>query len=172
MPNPHPAPALYVAFGLPGAGKTFAAYVFERFGFTVHDGDDDLPQVMRVAIESAQPVTDAMRDAFFARIIDHTQELWPLHPRLVVAQTFIKEKYRLRFLDAFPAARFVLVRATDDLRERRLSARPIMRLDPGYARRMVTLFEPPGIPHEVIDNNADGDAHLERQVEDLIADSG
>jgi len=47
MPKSHQSPALYVAFGLPGAGKTFAAYVFERFGFTVHDGDDDLPADMR-----------------------------------------------------------------------------------------------------------------------------
>lgn len=171
MPKSHQSPALYVAFGLPGAGKTFAAYVFERFGFTVHDGDDDLPADMRAAIEAAQPVTDTMRDTFFDRIIAHTAELWPRHPRLVVAQTFIKEKYRLRFLEAFPAARFVLVRATDDLRERRLAERPIMRLDPGYARRMVTLFEPPGIPYQIIDNNADGDAHLERQIEELIADS-
>jgi gluconate kinase len=168
MPTAHSAPALYVAFGLPGAGKTYAAYVFERFGFTVHDGDDDLPPDMRAAIEAAQAVTDAMRDAFFDRIIAHTAELWPRHPRLVVAQTFIKEQYRLRFLEAFPAARFVLVRATDDLRERRLSARPIMRLDPTYARRMVTLFEPPRIPHHLIDNNADGDAHLERQIAELL----
>jgi gluconate kinase len=171
MPISHPQPALYVAFGLPGAGKTFAAYVFERFGFFVHDGDDDLPPLMRATIEAAQPVTDSMRDEFFDRIIAHTAELWPRHPRLVVAQTFIKEKYRLRFLQSFPAAHFVLVQAAEDIRERRLSSRAIMRLDPSYARRMVTLFEPPAIPHQVIDNNADGDSHLERQIAALLVDS-
>jgi len=95
---------LFVPFGLPAAGKTYAARLFEQFGFTMHDGDDDLPDVMRQAISTQQPVNDDMRDEFFKRIIAHVEQLLPKHPKLVVAQTFIKEKYRRRFLEHFPYA--------------------------------------------------------------------
>ncbi len=162
-------PALFVPFGLPGAGKTYVAHVFESFGFFVHDGDDDLPEDMRTAIDASAKVTDEMRDAFFARIIEQTNELIPNHARLVVAQTFIKEKYRLLFLEHFPAARFLLVVADDDVRERRLHERTHQALDPDYARRMTTFFDPPHIPHLTIHNNVDGDSHIKRQISDILS---
>src|SRR3954469_3212155 len=86
---PQKTPTLYVTFGLPGAGKTYAARLFEQFGFMIHDGDDDLPDAMRDAISTQQPVNDDMRDEFFSRIIAHVHQLLPEHPKLVVAQTFI-----------------------------------------------------------------------------------
>jgi gluconate kinase len=157
-------PALFVAFGLPGAGKTYAARVFENFGFTMHDGDDDLPNDMRAAIAASQPISDAMRDVFFGQIIASAERLWLAHPQAVIAQTFIKEKYRQRFLDTFPVARFVLVEADIAVRERRLAHRTHQALDPDYVRKMDRIFEPPRIPHQVITNNEDGDVHLKRQI--------
>jgi gluconate kinase len=165
----HDHPALFVAFGLPGAGKTYAARVFEEFGFTMHDGDDDLPDDMRAAIAASQPISDSMRDVFFGQIIASAARLWPAHPRVVIAQTFIKEKYRQRFIDTFPAARFVLVEADLGVRERRLAHRTHQALDPEYVRRMDRIFEPPLIPHGVISNNEDGSAHLKRQIASILA---
>jgi gluconate kinase len=166
MPQAHHS--LYVAFGLPGAGKTYVARVFGQYGFFVHDGDDDLPDDMRAVIHASQPVTDDMRDEFFARIIAHVDQLLLEHPRLVVAQTFIKERYRRLFLEHFPSAQFVLVEAQDDVRERRLIERTHQALDPGYARRMTALFDPPTIPHQLIVNNQDGDAHIRAQIAPLV----
>jgi gluconokinase len=165
-------PALFVAFGLPGAGKTYAARVFEHFGFRMHDGDDDLPDKMRAAIAASQPISDAMRDVFFGQITASAGRLWSEYPQLVIAQTFIKEKYRQRFLDTFPAARFVLVEADVGVRERRLAHRTHQALDPEYVRRMDRIFEPPQIPHQVISNNEDGDAHLRRQIAAILGETG
>ena len=165
----HDHPALFVAFGLPGAGKTYAARVFEDFGFRMHDGDDDLSDDMRAAIAASQPIQDSMRDVFFGQIIASAERLWPAHPQIVIAQTFIKEKYRQRFLDHFPAARFVLVEADLGVRERRLAHRTHQALDPDYVRKMDRIFEPPLIPHDVISNNEDGSAHLKRQIASILA---
>src|SRR5882757_6105280 len=74
---PKKTSTLFVTFGLPGAGKTYAARLFEQFGFTMHDADDDLPDVMRQAISTQQPVNDDMRDEFFKRIIAHVEQLLP-----------------------------------------------------------------------------------------------
>jgi gluconate kinase len=166
-----PQNSLYVAFGLPGAGKTYVARVFGQFGFYVHDGDDDLPEDMRAAIDASQTVTDDMRDEFFRRIIAHVTELLPYHPRLVVAQTFIKEKYRYLFLEHFPAAQFILVEAAGEVRERRLMERTHQALDPEYARRMTTFFDPPHIPHHILTNNMDGDAHVKAQIGVILGET-
>jgi gluconate kinase len=165
---PKKTPTLYVTFGLPGAGKTYAARLFEQFGFTMHDGDDDLPDVMRQAISTQQPVNDDMRDEFFKRIIAHVEQLLPTHPKLVVAQTFIKEKYRRRFLEHFPYAQFVLVEAKDPIRELRLERRTNQPLEPDYTRKMIAMFEPPRIPYKVITNDADGALLLEDQIAALV----
>ncbi|MEZ4669757.1 MAG: AAA family ATPase [Anaerolineae bacterium] len=165
MPEPI---KLFVFFGLPGAGKSYAANVFERFGFYIHDGDVDLPDEMRHAIATQQPVDDTMRDEFFRRITEHVRQLLPAHPRLVLAQTFIKEKYRRRFLKTFPQAQFVLVEAGDTLRERRLERRTNQPLEPNYTRKMVAMFEPPHIPYITINNDTDGDQHLETQIRRLV----
>ncbi len=163
-----PEPALFVTFGLPGSGKSYAARCFEDFGFFYHDGDDDLPDRMKAAIAASQPIDDVMRDEFFRRIIANTERHHTQHPRMVVAQTFIKEKYRLWFLERFPAAQFVLVEADAPIRERRLGHRHHQPLDADYARRMTTFFDPPRIPYSVMTNNTDGDAELKRQIAALV----
>jgi gluconate kinase len=170
-PMPQKKTTLLVTFGLPGAGKTYAARLFEHFGFTVHDGDDDLPDDMRHAINTQQPVTDDMRDAFFNRIIAHVHQLLPDHPKLVVAQTFIKEKYRRRFLEHFPDAQFVLVVAEDPIRELRLERRTNQPLEPEYTRKMIAMFETPRIPYRIILNDAEGTLQLDEQIAALIKDA-
>src|SRR5690606_4548719 len=61
-----PDARLLVLFGIPGAGKTYVGRVLAAdFGFHFRDVDQDLPDEMREAIVNKQPVTDAMRDAFF-----------------------------------------------------------------------------------------------------------
>ena len=161
---------LLVFFGLPGAGKTYAARVVAReFDLRLHDGDDDLPASMIEAIAASRSITDAQRDEFFARLIAHVRALHAEGHPLAVAQTFIKEKYRRRLLDAFPEARFILVEASDAVREHRLANRSAgAHLEPGYARRMAALFEPPIIPHAVIHNDGDGPAEIIGQLAGIL----
>lgn len=165
---------LLIFFGLPGAGKTYVAKVAaSAFDLRFHDGDDDLPQSMIEAIAASRPIADTMRDEFFIRLIEHVRILRAEGRPLAVAQTFIKEKYRRRLLDAFPEARFILVQASDETRERRLANRSAgTHLEPGYARRMATIFEPPHIPCVVLRNDNQGDAAIVEQMARILAEPG
>ncbi len=163
---------LFITFGLPGAGKSYVARVFNEFGFFVHDGDDDLTDEMKIAIATQKPINDAMRDAFFDQIIQSIYQLKPIHPRLVVAQTFIKEKYRLRVREHFPEAQFILVEADTNVRETRLAHRSHQMLDMDYARKMSTIFEPPRIDHLIIDNDGNGENSIKQQIEAILQNQG
>jgi len=162
---------LLIFFGLPGAGKTYAARAIAReFNLDFHDGDDDLPLSMRAAIAASAPLADALRDEFFTALIEHVQELAAPDRTLVVAQTFVKEKYRRQILEVFPDAHFILVEASEDVREERLMNRSGgVRVQPGYARRMASIFEPPDIPHEVILNETNGEEEIIMQARQLLA---
>lgn len=159
-----------IFFGLPGAGKSYAARVIARkFKLSFHDGDDDLPDSMRAAIAASAPLADALRDEFFAALIEHVRNLREDGHPLAVAQTFVKEKYRRQVLDAFPEARFILVEASEEVREHRLAHRTKgARLDPVYARRMAAIFEPPGIPHDVLRNDSDGESEIIGQALEIL----
>ncbi len=94
--------SLIVVFGLPGSGKTFVGRVFEKyFGYYSYDGDNDLTEEMKVAIKTKTVFTDQMRDVFFEKLIGNIQELKFKHKKLIIAQTFIKEKYRVDLLKKF-----------------------------------------------------------------------
>lgn len=137
-------PALVVMFGLPGAGKSFVARRFaERHEHFFHDGDDDLPADMRAAIDAAQPVTPDMRQRFAEAMVTSLRPLLAKHPRVVLAQTFIKTSQRDTLRAAFPFARFVLVTASDATRAERLSHRHAQPLEPKYAAAMAGFFDAP-----------------------------
>jgi gluconate kinase len=154
-------PRLLVVFGLPGAGKTYAGRVIaETLGFHFYDGDTDLPDALLHAIRASQPVSEAMRDEFFSRILASLDRLTPIQPRVLLAQTFIKEKYRRWVLDRYPQAQFILVEADPSVRQHRLEHRTAMPLALDYVRQMDTLFDPPQIPHLVLDNNQAGPLHI------------
>src|SRR6185436_10166319 len=96
-----------ILFGLPGAGKTFVGKILEDyFGFYRYDGDQDMSQSLKDAIV-AEKVTDEMRDEFFNTLIKSARVLIKKHEKLVISQTFIKEKYREQFLQEIPDAEFV-----------------------------------------------------------------
>src|SRR5579859_1531112 len=113
---------LYILFGLPGTGKTFIGKIFKQdFNFYFYDGDKDLPKDMKVAINSQSVITDAMRDIFFHNLIQSIKKARKKYKKIVVAQTFIKEKYRLLLLDEIPDAKFILIQTDTDVRELRLT---------------------------------------------------
>ncbi len=155
-------------FGVPGAGKTYVGRVLaSAFDFHFRDVDQDLPDDMRHAIVHKQPVTDTMRDAFFARVIDVTRELRQLHPQVAIASTPLKNRHRQQVAAAFPDARFVLVDSEPDIIADRFAVRGKYMIDLDDARRMAAAFEPPQLPHHVL-TNIDGRETVIDQLRDLI----
>jgi len=156
---------IYVIFGLPASGKTFVGNVMQKyFGFYHHDGDQDMTQKYIDAILQEQ-VTDEMREEFFSTLIASIKKLQ--QQKIVISQTFIKEKFRKQFLQSFPDAKFILVQTQIDTREKRL---PSNRFDLSLKkwRKMASIFEIPNITHSIIYNNEDGEENIKKQLQILI----
>lgn len=153
---------------MPGAGKTYVGRVLAgAFHFHFRDVDQDLPNAMRLAIIHKQPVTDAMRDEFFARVIAITRDLRAIHPRVAIANTILKNRHRQQIADAFPDAQFLLVDSEPDLIAERFAVRGKYMIDLDDARRMAAAFEPPTLPHHVL-RNVDGRASVIDQLRALL----
>lgn len=156
---------MFILFGLAGAGKTYIGTVLQKYyGFYLYDGDNDLTDEMKKALAEKRAFTDAMRDVFFQNLIQSVQKLQKIHTKLAIAQTCIKEKYRLQILQSFPAAKFILIKSKMDTRLLRLSKRKQYPFDKEYIRIMDANFEKPRIAHIVIENNKEGDAHIREQL--------
>jgi len=158
---------LLIVFGLPGAGKTYVGKLLkDEFGFYFYDGDRDLTDEMRQALKEKKLFNDSMRDVFFQNLKIRLLQLHKTKKQLVVAQTFIKEKYRNQLLKALPYAIFILVQTKTALRERRLLQRN--DLDQDYVKNMVKLFEKPTIEHFQIANDADGKIQVMKKLKKIL----
>ena len=158
---------LYILFGLPGSGKTYIGKIFEKYyGYHFYEGDLDIPMDMKQNLLQEQSITDNMRNSFFTKLINSTHQLQATHTNLVIAQTFIKEKYRQQLLTEMPYAKFVLVRVDNSVRKQRLLHRHDYPLK--YLMNMETYFDKPEIQHTVITNNEPGEKKIKNQVETLL----
>ncbi len=156
---------LIILFGLPGAGKTYIGNIFQKaFGFYFYDGDNDLTEDINAAVAKKLVINDWMRDEYFAKLFKRIKKETLKHQKLVVAQTFIKEKYRKAFLKNFPQTRFILVKTAKSLRELRLNRRKIYPIDKLYAQKMSVIFEQPRLKHEVIINDAPREEKVKQQI--------
>lgn len=161
--------SLIILFGLPGTGKTYVGKVFEKyFNYYFYEGDNDLTPEMKEAIKVQRVFTDQMRDVFFERLISKIQDLGSKIQNLVVAQTFIKEKYRVDLLKKIPTAKFILIETKKEIREKRLMKRVDYPLNLEYARKMEANFDKPMINHLIIIDDEDGDKNIQKQIEDML----
>lgn len=159
---------LIVVFGLPGSGKSYVGTILKKeFDFCLYDGDIDLPRDIKDAIANKTLITDTMRDEFFKRVICQIKRLKKTHRKLVVAQTFIKEKYRKLVLKHFPDTQFILIKTKTSLRESRIAQRKYYHLDRAYAQAMCRNFESSRINHAVLDNNTDGEEEIKKQLKKI-----
>jgi gluconate kinase len=157
--------SLIVLFGLPCTGKTYVGKIFEKyFDYYFYDGDNDLTEEMKDAIKVQRVFTDQMRDVFFEKLIGIIQELKSKHKKLVVAQTFIKEKYRVDLINKISETKFILVETKKVTREKRLTQRTDCPLEIEYARKMSSNFDKPIIDHVTIVNDDDGDESIKKQI--------
>lgn len=161
---------LIIVFGLPGSGKTFVGEIIKKeFGFFFYDGDNDLTPEMKRALQKKITFTNIMRNTYFRKLLETVTKLNKHHKNIILAQTFIKEKYRLFFLKQFPDIKFILIQTNTVLRELRLAQRIKLPLDKEYARKMCVNFEVPHITHSVIDNNKDGEESIKQQLQNIVA---
>ena len=161
--------SLFILFGLPGTGKTFVAKIFEKyFSYYFYDGDNDLTPEMKRAIKTKTVFTDTMRDRFFKILINKIKELSLEHKKLIVAQTFIKEKYRLQLIKVIPETKFILIETKKQIREKRLIERADYPLDLEYARIMEGNFDKPIINHKIIINNVAGAKKIKEQIDNIV----
>ncbi len=160
---------IYILFGLPGAGKTYVGNVLKKyFNFYVYEGDKELPIDMKRVLKSRGDITDKMRDEFFYRLSTKIQELQKKHSKLVITQTYIKEKYRKRLLNEVPLAKFIFIETKTEIREKRLQKRKEFPIDLEYARKMSELFDPPKISHSIITNSEEGEESVKKQIEYIL----
>lgn len=158
--------ALFILFGLPGVGKTFVGNIFKKhFNFYFYDGDNELPDEMKQAIKNQTKITDAMRDVFFQKLIQKIKKLKLQYENIVIAQTFIKDKYRKMLLKKLKEVNFILIQTNTPIRESRLKKRKEYPLDMEYARNMVLHFEKPTFPYLHILNNKNGVRHIKKQIQ-------
>jgi len=157
--------SLIILFGLPGTGKTYIGKVFKKyFDYSFYEGDSDLTEEMKEAIKVQRVFTDKMRDSYFKILISKIQNLKSKHRNLVVAQTFIKERYRVNLLEKIPEAKFILIETKKQIREKRLIQRIDYPLDLEYSRKMKINFDKPIIRHLTINNDSDGEESLIKQI--------
>jgi gluconate kinase len=154
-----------IVFGKPGAGKSYIADILrEAFGYTAHDGDNDIPADMKQALMEKLTITDDMRRRFLENMIASARILSNKHDNLVVHQTLLKEFMRQQFLNDFPFAQCILVECNDKIREDRYMKREYFNLGLPYLRHMTKLFEAPRIPHLTIYNNKEGTGKIEKFI--------
>ena len=157
-------------FGLPGAGKSYVATILNTsFGYAIHNGDEDLPKIMKKALIAREDITDEMRSEFTNAMILHIQQLRRTHPKLAVHQTLIKEHMREALQKAFPDARFIFVVCDEQLRENRYQKREYFNLGLAYLRKMSAVFDQPSLQHVRINNSKQGPEALKKALNFLLS---
>ena len=160
---------MIILFGPTGAGKTYVGKLLQKdFGYYFYDGDTDLTDAMKLALNRMKPITDTMRNRFIARLLTSIDRLSHSHSKLAVAQTFIKEKYRLTLLKRHPQAKFILIKTKQAIRYRRRKKRADYPWSEAYVKKMDALFEPPKISHLTLTNDNTGSIHLLASLRRLL----
>jgi gluconate kinase len=145
---------LLVLFGTPGSGKSYIGQILaEEFGFYHYEADIDLTPEIKETILQHEPISEAMREAYFGAVCEKIRMLKQIHKNLVVTQTFTKEKNRKRILCRFNETIFIWVKTNPSIIEKRILERTGHIVKEFYAAFISARFDPPQIPHLVLHNN-------------------
>jgi gluconate kinase len=157
-------------FGKAGSGKSHIGEAASRsYGFHYHDADQDLPESFRKAIERGGGVTEEMREEYIAILIATVKRLAAAHPNVCIGQAMVRDRTRLRLLEAVPSVEFVWVDAPDNLILSRVESRPDHLASREYAQMVNRLFEVPTVPHAKFINDGDP-ARFAEQMRAIFGD--
>ena len=161
---------LLIVFGSPGAGKNYICEVLKKdFSFHFYDIDNDITTAQKRAIAQGIILSDETRTRFFNKVVQKVKKIRAKNNRLAIAQAFIKEKHRKLFLSNFPEAKFIYVKAKQEIINSRLGSRNHL-ITKNYADRINKIFEKPIIPHYVINNDNNGEKDIKIQIRKLLND--
>lgn len=159
--------ALLFVFGIPGAGKSFVGRILHHeYQFFHYEADEDLTPAMIEAIQHERVFTDVMRHDYFDLVIQKTQALCAHNKNVVVTQALIKETNRQQISLSLPEAQFIHVTAAISNINERLKIRNNW-VSIEYANKIRAIFEPPTMPHIIIDNNRDRQ-HIINQLDAFL----
>lgn len=161
---------LVFIFGLPGVGKSYVAEILrDDLGFTIHNGDEDLPEPMRQALYQKSEITNSMRTDFVQSMILRIRQLLSKHSRLAIHQTLLKSFMRDALAKEFPQATFLLVESETNIRETRYIDRKYFNLGIEYLRHMSKLFDPPTRAAIRLINSQDGKEEILKQLHTVFS---
>lgn len=156
--------------GKPGAGKNYiGSNIFQGiFGYHFYDGDEDLTEDERDIIRQGEKPSEKMRSQHVDLMIQTTNELSRIHERLVIANTFVKNEYRIVFQNNIPPSTLIFVEIHPDIRKRRLTSRKDHIVSFDFAEKIDSEFEYPTGSYLKIFNNSDGTQELVMQVAQIL----
>jgi len=137
-------PAIFIVMGVSGSGKTTVAKALaKQLGCVFYDGDDFHPPENVAKMAGGQPLDDADRTPWLARLASLIQRHAQRQETAVLACSALKKRYRdeLRVTDQ---VRFVYLEGDFDLIWQRMVARAGHYMKPDMLRSQFYALEPPG----------------------------
>jgi carbohydrate kinase (thermoresistant glucokinase family) len=133
-----------IVMGVSGAGKTTIGQALAgALGWTFVDADGLHPAANIAKMARNEPLTDADRDPWLARVRDVIAGALAREESLVVACSALKARYRARLAADDPLVGFVYLKASEEVLSRRLADRPRHFAGPGLlASQLASLEEP------------------------------
>ncbi len=150
------APSTLFLYGLAGSGKSYIGdLIAEMAGWRVYHADDDLTDEMYLALAECRPFTPAMRDRYFAIVVEKIRELQVRGGKLVVTQGVYKRRHRALLLHSLADMEMICVSADDTVIAARLSARDeLANVNVNAAAALRADFEGPVSGERCLFNNS------------------
>lgn len=146
---------IVVLMGVAGAGKTaVGARLAKRLDWPFVDGDDLHPPGNIGKMASGEPLTDEDRLPWLRRVRDVIVDYAASGRSAIVACSALRKSYRRLLRESRAEIRFVYLRATQSVLERRLSERRGHFFDPALLASQLDSLEE---PERALVVDADGD---------------
>ena len=159
-----------VVMGVSGSGKsTVAAFLAERLGWEMMEGDLLHPPANVEKMRQGIPLDDSDREPWLDRIGDQLRA-WAAAGRSgVLTCSALKRAYRARIIAARPDVRFVYLRGSEDLIKRRVSARRHEYMPASLLRSQFETLEEPGPrePVTIVDAGDTPDVEVQKIIDAL-----
>lgn len=142
---PTDAPRRVVVMGVSGCGKsTVGRSLAAELGADFIEGDELHPPENVERMRQGIPLTDADRQGWLQTIGARLGDAAAQRRGLVVSCSALKRSYRDLLRAADPSLRFVYLRGSPELLERRMNERSGHYMPPSLLRSQLETLEPPG----------------------------